>query len=201
MRADRHPHIFEDAVVFLDQAVVDRHARIIDDLVDDAERVLLRDPAIIVDRLRPIFFAAGVELVDRDDLARLRLGQQIVVLEAPPRRSIAAKGLALVIGVERAARPDVDNADFEDVAGFGAADRDRTGADVHAKAFAGAAPKDRRVHRPGAAAVDVLFVLRPQKHAFGAGVAFDHALVIVIGMMRQRLDRDVVAGIDLDQRL
>jgi hypothetical protein len=72
---------------------------------------------------------------------------------------------------------------------------------VYAKAFAGAAPKDRRVHRSGAAAVDVLFVLCPQKHAFGAGVALYHALIIVIGMVRQRLDRDVIAGLDLDQRL
>jgi hypothetical protein len=75
MRSDRHPHVFEDAVILLDQTVVDRHSRIIDDLVDDAERVLLWDPTIIVDRLGPIFLAAGVEFVDRDDLARLRFGQ------------------------------------------------------------------------------------------------------------------------------
>ena len=54
---------------------------------------------------------------------------------------------------------------------------------------------------PGAAAIDAFLLLGPQEHAFGAGIALDHALGIVIGMMRQRLDGDVVAGIDLELRL
>jgi len=71
---------------------------------------------------------------------------------------------------------------------------------VHPKTFAGAAAVHRRIHRPGAAPVDVLCIARPVKHAFGPGVALDHAFGIVGGMLRQRLDRDGLAGIDLDLR-
>jgi hypothetical protein len=34
--------------------------------------------------------------------------------------------------------------------------------------------------------------------ALGAGIALDHALGVVVGVMGQRLDGHVVAGIDLD---
>ena len=188
-------------MVLLDGLVVDRHAGIVDRLVHDAERIGLRRPAEIVDRLGPVALPGGVDLVDGADLARLRLGDQLLVVEAPPGRRVAAERLAGIGRVGARPRLHVDDAHFEDVAGLGAADVDRAGADVHAEALAGAAAEQLAVDRAGAAAVDALLVLGPQEHAFGAGIALDHALGIVIGMMGQRLDGDVVAGIDLELRL
>ena len=91
MRPDRDAHILEDVVVLLHGRMVDGHARIVDDFVDDAERIGLRRPAEIIDRLRPVALPAGIDFVDRADLARLRLGNQVVVLEAPPCRRIASE--------------------------------------------------------------------------------------------------------------
>ena len=201
MRADWNPHIFQYSVIFLDQAVVDRHPGVIDDLVSDPERIGLGDPLKIVDRHRPVFVAAGIEFVDRDHLARFWVGQQVIVLEAPPSRCVAAEGLALVGGVETAARLHIDDAHLENITGLSAAYCDGTGADMDAKPFARPPPVDRGVHGTGAAAVHVFFILGPQEHALGARVAFDHPLIVVIGMVGQRFDRDVIAGIDLDQRL
>ena len=116
--------------------MVDRHARIVDDLVHDAEGIGLRHPTEIVDRLRPIALAAGIDFVDRADLARLRLGEQIAVVETPPRCRVAAERLAGVSGIGTRPRLHVDDADFENVARLGAADIDRSGADMDAEAFA-----------------------------------------------------------------
>ena len=164
-------------------------------------RIGLRRPAEIVDRLRPVALAAGVDFVDRADLARLRVGDQIVVVEAPPRRRVAAERLAGVGRIGARPRLHVHDANFEDVARLGAADIDRTGADVHAEAFACAAPEELAVDRPGAAAIDALLVLGPQKDALGARIALDHALGIVVGVVRQGFDGDVVAGIHFKLRL
>ena len=111
------------------------------------------------------------------------------------------KALPVILRIGAGPRRDVEDAHFEHVAGLGAAHEDRAGADMHAEPLAGAAPEERRIHRPGAAPVDVLLVLGPVEHALGAGIALDHALGIVIGVMGQRLDRDEVAGVDLDLRL
>ena len=78
---------------------------------------------------------------------------------------------------------------------------DRPGADMYAKAFAGAAAEELAVDRPGAAAIDAFLLLGPQKHAFGARIALDHALGVVIGVVGQRFDRHIVAGVDLKPRL
>src|SRR5258708_15338371 len=98
-------------------------------------------------------------------------------------------------------RLHVHDAQFDDVAGLGIAHIDRAGADVHAKSFAGAASQQLAVDRTGAAPVHTLLVLGRQIDALGAGIALDHALGVVVGMMGQGLDGDVVAGIDLDDRL
>ncbi len=188
-------------MILLDRRVVDGHAGIVDRLVHDAERIGLRRPAEIVDRLGPVALPAGVDLVDRADLARLRLGDELLVMESPPCRRVAAERLAGIGRVGAGPRLHVDDADFENIAGLGAADRDRPGADVHAEALAGTAAQELAVDGPGAAAVDALLVPGPQEYAFGAGIAFDHALGVVIGMMGQRFDGDVVAGIDLELRL
>src|SRR3954469_12538068 len=153
VRPDRNAYVLEDAVVLLHGRMIDRHAGIVDGLVLDAERIGLRRPAEIVDRLRPVALSAGVDLVDRDDLARLRLGEQLLVVEAPPRGGIAAERLARIGRIGARARLHVHDADFEDVARLGAADEDRTGADVHPEAFTGAAAEQLAVDRSGAAAV------------------------------------------------
>ena len=135
MRPDWNAHILQDAVVLLNGRMVDWHARIIDGLMDDAERIGLRRPAEIVDRLRPVALPAGVDLVDGDDLARLRLGDQFLVVEAPPCGGVAAERFADIGRIGAGSRLHVDDADFEDVARLGAADINRPGADVHPKAF------------------------------------------------------------------
>ena len=75
---------------------------------------------------------------------------------APPGGGVAAEGAAGEFRLRRRARPDVEDADLEDIAGLGAADEDRAGADVDAEALAGAAAEERGIHRAGAATVDVL---------------------------------------------
>jgi hypothetical protein len=91
MRTDRNADVLEDAVVFLDRAVVDRDARVVDGLVHHPERVGLRRPLKIVDSLRPVALTSGVDLIDSNDFTRLGLSEQFLVVEAPPRRSIAAE--------------------------------------------------------------------------------------------------------------
>jgi hypothetical protein len=61
--------------------------------VDNPKGVGLRRPAEIVDRLRPIALPGGVEFVNRYDLARLRLGEEVVLLVTPPRGGVAAESL------------------------------------------------------------------------------------------------------------
>jgi hypothetical protein len=94
MRPDWDAHVLQDVVVLLDGRMVDMHARIVDDLVDDPVRICLRRPAEVVDRLRSVALPAGIDFVNRADLAWFRVGDQVLVLEAPPRRRIAAERLA-----------------------------------------------------------------------------------------------------------
>ena len=126
---------------------------------------------------------------------------QLLVVEAPPCRRVAAEGLAGIAGIGRRPGLHVDDAHFEDVAGLGVPDEDRPGADVDAEALARAAAQQLAVDRTGAAPVDALLVLGPEEHAFRARVALDHALGVVVGVMGERLDGDVVAAVDLDDRL
>ena len=119
---------------------------------------------------------------------------------APPGGGVAAEGAAGELRQGGRSWLDVENADLEDVARLGAADEDRAGADMDAEPLAGAASEERSVHRPGAAAVDILALPRPQEDVLGAGIARDHALVVVIGVMGEHLDGDQVAGVDLEPR-
>jgi hypothetical protein len=96
----------------------------------------LRHPAEIVDRLRPVALPAGVDLIDRANLARLGLGEEVVVVEAPPGRRVAAERFAGISRVAARSRLHVDDADFENVARLGAADVDGSSADMDAEAFA-----------------------------------------------------------------
>ena len=89
-------------------------------------------------------------------------------MEAPPGGRVAAERFSGVGWISAWPRLHVHDADFEDVARFGAADIDRSGADMDAKAFAGAAAQELAVDRSGAAAVDALFLLGPEVDAFDA---------------------------------
>src|SRR6266849_4293322 len=136
-------------------------------------RIGLRDPPEIIDRLRPAPLSASIDLVDRDHLARLRLGQQILVVETPPGGRIAAEGLAPIGGVAALARRHVENSHLDDIARRGPEQRHRPGADVNTEPLAGTAAVDRGIDRPGATSVDILAVPGPVKDAFRAGIPQD----------------------------
>ena len=53
-------------------------------------------------------------------------------------------------------------------------------------------PAPRRDHR--------FMLAGPLEHAFGAGIVGDHALVIVVGVMRQRFDGGAIAGFQRQRR-
>ena len=201
MRPDRHAHALQHRHVLGDRAVVDRHARIVDDVVHHAERIGLRHPAVVVDRARPVPLPGRIDLVDGDDLARLRLLDQVVVVKAPPCRGIAAKSLAGIGGIAARPRRHVEDLHLQHVARLGAADVDRPGQDVDAKTLAGAAAIHRGVHRPGAAPVDALATLIPAEHALRTRIAHDHALGIVVGVVGQGLQGHQIARMDVEAGL
>src|ERR1700749_3943807 len=99
MRSYWDTHAFQYLMILLDKRTIDRHARIIDDPVRDPEGISLRHPAIVVHGACPAIVTRRVELVNGDDLARTRRGQEVVVLESPPRRGVAAEGAARKSGV------------------------------------------------------------------------------------------------------
>ena len=200
MRADGDAHAFQHVEIPRGLGMVDRHARIIDRLVRHAERIGLRNPFEIVDRLRPALRARRVDLVDRHDLAFLA-AQHVVVVVAPPGCGVGAEGFSLELGVGACPRNAVEDAHLQHVAGLGALHIDRPGHDMDALPLAGAFLIDLRVRRPGAAAIDAFLVLGPEEDALGPGIALHHALGVVIGVMGQRLDRDEVAALDLDPGL
>ena len=138
MQPRRHLARLQDVLALADRGVIDAHAGIIDRRMDDAVGIGLRRPDVIVDGLCERL-ARRVEFEDRDDLARLRLLDQVVIVEAPARRDVGAEAAAGVAGVAARPRPHVEDAHLQDVAGLGALDRHRAGEQMHADAFAGAA--------------------------------------------------------------
>src|SRR5579872_2850698 len=94
-----------------------------------------------------------------------------------------------------AARPGlyVDDADFDDVAGLGAANENRTGQDVDAKTFAGAAAEQLAVDGARATTIDAFLVLGPKIDALKTGIALDHTLGVVTSVVCNRFDSDVIA--------
>src|ERR1700730_15079730 len=141
MRTYRDTHVLQDPVVLLDSGMVDRHAGVVDGLVQYAGRISLRSPSEIVHCLRPVALAGGVYLVDSDYLARLRFGEQIFVMETPPCRRVAAECLSGIFRIGTGPRRDIDDAQLDYVTFLCAAHIDGASADVHAHAFAGAAPE------------------------------------------------------------
>src|SRR6516165_5819113 len=181
--------------------MIDRNTRIVDGLVDDAEWISLWRPAVVVDRLCPVALPAGIDLIDRTDFSRFRFRQQLLVVEAPPRRRIAAERLAGVRGIGTGTRFHIDDADLKNVTWLGPADIHWSRADVHTKTFARAAAEQFAIYWPCAPAVDAFLFFGPSENAFRARIAFDHALGVVIRVVGQRLDGDVVARVDLKLRL
>jgi len=95
-------------------------------------------------------------------------------------------------GVTARPRPDVEDAHFQDIAWLRILDRDRPGQKMNAEALA-RSPDERALGRTGAAARHRLVLARPLEHALRAGIALDHALVIVIGVMGERFDGSAIS--------
>ena len=102
-------------------------------------------------------------------------------------------------GVAARPRPNIQDPHFQDIAGLGVLDRHGPGQEMHADAFAGAAD-ERTFGRPGATARDRLMLLGPAEHALGAGIARDHPLMVVIGVVRQGLDGGAIARLQRQGR-
>jgi hypothetical protein len=200
VRSHGDARVFEDAVLAFDRRGVDRHARVVDGLVTDAERIGLRRPAIPIDSLGGRGIADGLDLIDRHHFALSWLRDEVPILVAPPRRHVAAEQFAAMRLAAAGTRTDIEDADLEHVAGLRAIDVDRTRADMHAEAFSGSAAVDACIHRSRAAPVDGLLPNGPAEDAFRTGVAVDHPLGIVGRMLRQRLDGDDIARANRDHR-
>ena len=181
--------------VLLDRAVIDGNARIIHRLVQRSVGVRLRRPAEIVERAGDVGIVE-IDLENGDRLAAFGMIEKIVVLVAPPGGRIGGEGLAGISGVAARARCDVEELDLENVTRFSAADMDRAGADMDAEALSRAAAENRGVHRAGATAFDAFVVWCPGEDALGAGIAGDHAVPVVSGVLGERLDGDGRAGLD-----
>ena len=164
----------------------------------DAVGIGLRRPDIVIDRARE-GFARGVELEDGDDFTRLRLFDQVVILESPVGGGVGAEASADMGVMTARARAHVEDAHLEDVARLGVFDRNWPGHEMHAQAFAGAADEGA-FGRAGAAPRHRLLLARPQEYAFGARIVGDHALVVVVRVMGQRLDGGGVAGVQGQRR-
>src|ERR1700722_6325343 len=122
-------------VAFLDAARLNRYAGIIIGVMGHAERIGLRLPAI---RVKPARMRPGrivEDLVDRHHLARLRLGNELVIVIAPPRRHAGAEYPPGIFRALARTRHDVANTHLKYVAGLGIPDGDRPGADVHPEPF------------------------------------------------------------------
>ena len=131
MQPRRHLHLGQDILALADGRVIDPHARIIDRGMHDAVRIGLRGPDVIVDRFRERL-ARGVEFEDGDDLARLRLLDQVVIVKTPVRGGVGAEAAAGVAGVTGGARPHVEDTDLQHVARLSAFNRHRAGQQMHA---------------------------------------------------------------------
>ncbi|MNN14557.1 hypothetical protein D3C81_1276290 [compost metagenome] len=201
MRPDRYGDIAQHVVVLVDGGMVDRHAGIVDGRVQHAEGIALRRPAETVDRARATVGTFAIDLEHGHHLALARFRQHVAVVKPPPGRSVAAEGLSGEARVGARPRTYIEYAHLKDIAGHGATNRDRAGADMDAEAFSGTAAIDRRIDRPGAAPVDVLLLRGPVEHAFRAGIPLDHALAVIRCVLGQRLDRDRVARLYLQHRL
>ena len=131
----RNTNILQDAMVFLNSSMVDRHARIVDDLMYHTGWIGLRGPFEIVYRFRPVTFSSGIDLVDSNDFTRLGFGEQILVVEAPPCRGVTTKRLAGVFRIGAGPRR-ISMICSSIISPLGAPDIDWSSEDMDAEAFA-----------------------------------------------------------------
>lgn len=198
VRANRYAHTLEHAVILGDGRGINRQTGIIDGGMNDAERVGLRRPLIVVHGARPIAFALRVQFVDGYDSALLRLFDQIVVLKTPPGRRVAAETFTAMLCIPARPWAHVDDADFEYVARLSAGHGDGPGANVRSPTGARAI---LRIHRACAAAIDGLLCFDPMVDFFDADVARHHAREVIAGAVGDRLDGNEVPRFDANQRL
>src|SRR5262249_29028144 len=147
----------------------------------------------------PITLTGGIHLIDRDDFARLRFLQHVVVMKAPPGRRIAPETLAFIRGVRAWSWLHVQDTHLEDVARPVTCDRHRSRADMYSSPLTSGASEQRGIDWPGAAPVHSLSGFVPVIDALDARITFDHTLVVIVGMVRYRLDSDEIPRFDLDQ--
>src|SRR3978361_387723 len=88
VRVERNADVFKHVPIALGLGVVHQQARIVNYRMHLAGWVGDWNPFEIVDCLRPIALACRVNFVDRDNLARLIAGDQVLVMEAPVRRGV-----------------------------------------------------------------------------------------------------------------
>ena len=157
----------------------------------DAVRIGLRRPDVVVDGLCERL-AGCVELEDRDDFARFRLFDQVVIVKTPIGRDIGPKTAAGMTGVTARPRPHVEDAHFQDIASFRILDRDRPGQEMNPKTFTRSLD-EWTLGRAGATTRHRFVLAGPVKHAFRAGIIGDHALIVVVSMMGQRFDRGAIS--------
>src|SRR5207302_3849511 len=105
-------------------------------------------------------------LIDGHDLTRLRAGEELAVVIAPPRGDARAERPSLILRVAGRPRHDVEDANLEHVAGLRVFYRHGAGADVHAEPLARAAAEHRRVHRAGPAPIHALPIPAPGQPVF-----------------------------------
>src|ERR1700733_11803762 len=102
--------------------------------MNHAVRVGLRSPNVVVDCLR-VRLARCIELEDRDDFARPRLLDQVVILETPRCGCVRAETTPGVAGAAARSRTRIENPNLQNVAGLGPLDRHRTGEEMNAEAL------------------------------------------------------------------
>src|ERR1044072_9728587 len=98
--------------------MIDHHARIINHRVNDAVWIGLRRPYVVVYRTCERL-AGGIELKDRHDFTRLRLLDQIAVVEAPGCGNVRTETTAAITRIAARPRPSAQNPHFEHLAGGG----------------------------------------------------------------------------------
>ena len=165
--------------------------------MDHSEGVFLRRPAKVVNRFRPVALACRINLKNGDDLTLLRLGQHVAIVEAPPGSGVTSEGFAFEVWIATWSREHIRDAYLQHIAGLGSLDADRAGADVHAGAGAGS---DFGVHGTGTAPVNTFAIVVPEEDAFGAGIALDHSIGIVVGVVCQGFDGHEIARFHFNHR-
>src|SRR5260370_7484486 len=90
--------------------MVDAHPRVVDCGMQNAERIALRRPTEVVGRARAMAaMVLAVDLVNRHDLARLGLTQELLVMKAPPGARVAAELAAADLGARPRTPPHLQN--------------------------------------------------------------------------------------------